>query len=101
LAREITNEGIFFAEFHNSFFSHQFLNEIVVENSVARKEKCLKGAISKLAKEITSSKNNAFVIADGVDKKVCDHVLTFQSAKGRNGLQDKDIYVVLQNLHPE
>jgi len=35
--------------------------------------------VSALAKEITSSKNNAFVIADGVDKKVGDQVLTFQS----------------------
>ncbi len=51
-----------------------------------------------MAKEICEANPNAVVIADGV--KGNDRVLTFQSAKGVNGLEEKDIYIILTNLAP-
>jgi hypothetical protein len=57
-----------------------------------------KQKVSALAKEICEANPNAVVIADGV--KGNDRVLTFQSAKGVNGLEEKDIYIILTNLAP-
>jgi hypothetical protein len=54
--------------------------------------------VSMLAKEICDANPNAIVIADGA--KGVDRVLTFQSAKGRNGLEKNDVYVILTNLAP-
>jgi hypothetical protein len=55
-----------------------------------------KEKVSMLAKEICNANPNAIVIADGA--KGIDRVLTFQSAKGRNGLEENDVYVILTNL---
>lgn len=57
-----------------------------------------KEKVSTLAKEICDANPNAIVIADGA--KGMDRVLTFQSAKGRNGLEEKDVYIILTNLAP-
>jgi hypothetical protein len=65
----------------------------LVLDSRARAEK-----VFVLAKQINDANSNAIVIADGVEG--IDRVLTFQSAKGRNGLEEKDVYIILTNLAP-
>jgi hypothetical protein len=58
--------------------------------------------VSELAREILGSKPNAIVIADAVAEDVkSERVFTFQGAKGVNGLEDRDVYVIVRNLHPE
>ena len=57
-----------------------------------------KKGVSALASEILASNQNAIVIANGTKQ---DRVLTFQGAKGRNGLEDKDIYIIATHLAPE
>ena len=51
-----------------------------------------------LACEILDSNPDAVVITDHV--KDMDRVLTHQSAKGRNGLEDNDVYIILTDLAP-
>ena len=42
------------------------------------------------------------MIADGVSNRVkSKRVYTFQGAKGVNGLEDKDVYIIVRNLHPD
>ena len=55
--------------------------------------------ISLLAAEIIQSNPNALVIADGV--RDVDNVHSFQKMKGLNGLEGRDISVVLTWLAPE
>ncbi|MGH1570717.1 hypothetical protein ACRAWG_08690 [Methylobacterium sp. P31] len=55
--------------------------------------------VSALAEEILQGNSNAVVVSDGT--KGVDGVLSFQGAKGRNGLEDKDVYIVATNLAPE
>lgn len=55
--------------------------------------------VSELAEEILQGNSNAIVISDST--KGIDGVLSFQAAKGRNGLEDKDIYIIVTNLSPE
>ena len=55
--------------------------------------------VSVLAREIMEAGENAIVISDGV--KGVDGVLSFQSAKGVNGLEDKDVFIIVTNLNPE
>jgi hypothetical protein len=43
--------------------------------------------------------SNAIIISNGVDDGI-DRVITFQKAKGQNGLQSKNIFVILTNLAP-
>jgi hypothetical protein len=57
-----------------------------------------KPKVSALAAEIVDANPDAYVISDGV--KDVDRVLTFQKAKGFNGLEDKDVYIILTNLAP-
>ena len=56
--------------------------------------------VTALAKEIISANPNAFVIANGVHDDG-ERVLTFQSAKGYNGLEDRDVYIIVTNLAPD
>jgi len=56
------------------------------------------GGVSALAKEILAANENAIVISDGA--KGIENVLNFQAAKGRNGLEDKSVYVIVTNLAP-
>jgi hypothetical protein len=58
-----------------------------------------KRKVSALAKEILQGNSNAVVVSDGT--KGVDGVLSFQGAKGRNGLEDKDVYIVATYLSPE
>ena len=55
--------------------------------------------ISCLAQEITQWNSDALVIADGA--KDVGNVYNFQKMKGLNGLQDRDISVLLTWLAPE
>lgn len=48
--------------------------------------------VSVLAREILGSVDDGIVISDGA--KGIDGVLSFQSAKGVNGLEEKDVYVI-------
>jgi hypothetical protein len=65
--------------------------------SGADRNECEK--VTALAREIVMENPNAFVISDGVKGVEC--VTTFQSMKGLNGLEDRDVYVVLTSLAPE
>ena len=47
-----------------------------------------------------SANPNAVVIANGVHDDG-ERVLTFQSAKGYNGLEDRDVYIIVTNLAPD
>jgi hypothetical protein len=61
-----------------------------------------KEKVSALVEEILGSSQNAIVIADGVSDRVkSERVYTFQKAKGVNGLEDKDVYIIVRNLHPD
>ena len=55
--------------------------------------------VSALAKEIISENANAIVISDGA--RDVERVLSFQAAKGRNGLESHDITLIVMNLAPE
>ncbi len=55
--------------------------------------------VSALAREIVRENPSAFVISDGVSG--VESVKTFQSMKGLNGLEDRDVYVILTSLAPE
>ena len=52
-----------------------------------------------LAQEILQADKNAVVISDGV-KDIPD-VYTFQGMKGLNGLEDRNIYIILTWMAPE
>jgi hypothetical protein len=60
---------------------------------------------SSLSKEIIEANPEAIVISDGVDRGALggqsDRVLTFQKAKGYNGLEEKDVYIIVTHLAPE
>jgi hypothetical protein len=56
--------------------------------------------VSALAAEILAANQNAVVISDGVREADRLRVLTHQSAKGRNGLEHNDVFVVVTNLAP-
>jgi hypothetical protein len=61
-----------------------------------------KEKVSALVLEILSRNDNAVVISDGVSRDVKnERVLTFQGAKGVNGLEDRDVYIVVTQLHPD
>jgi hypothetical protein len=47
--------------------------------------------VTALANEIMSANPNAVVIANRVND---ERVLTFQGAKGYNGLEDRDVYII-------
>jgi hypothetical protein len=55
--------------------------------------------VSALAQEILEADKNAVVISDGV-KDIPD-VYTFQGMKGLNGLEDRNIYIILTWMAPE
>jgi hypothetical protein len=55
--------------------------------------------IAKLAREIVDADPNALVIADMV--KSVERVVTYQGAKGVNGLEDRNIYVIPTYLSGE
>jgi hypothetical protein len=55
--------------------------------------------IAKLAREIVDADPNALVIADMV--KGVERVVTYQGAKGVNGLEDRNIYVIPTYLSGE
>jgi hypothetical protein len=59
-----------------------------------------KPKITALAGEILGANPNAIVIANGVDGSD-PRVKTFQRAKGLNGLNDKDIYVIPTCIAPD
>lgn len=52
-----------------------------------------------MCREVLASNKNAVVISNGA--KGTDGVLNYQLAKGRNGLEDKDIYIVVTHIGPE
>jgi hypothetical protein len=58
-----------------------------------------KAGVSQLASSILSADENAIVIANGVDKEL-PRILTFQRMKGLNGLEERNIYIVLTWLAP-
>jgi hypothetical protein len=58
-----------------------------------------KKRIGSLAKEILKENAEAEIIADMVKKM--DRVTTFQGAKGRNDLKERDIYIILTYLNGE
>ena len=55
--------------------------------------------VSALAREILEADKNAVVISDGV--KDIPGVYTFQGMKGLNGLEDRNIYIILTWMAPE
>ena len=55
--------------------------------------------VSALAQEILEADKNAVVISDGV--KDTPGVYTFQGMKGLNGLEDRNIYIILTWMAPE
>jgi hypothetical protein len=55
--------------------------------------------VSALAQEILEADKNAVVISDGV--KDIPGVYTFQGMKGLNGLEDRNIYIILTWMAPE
>jgi hypothetical protein len=57
-----------------------------------------KAKVSLLAQEIVQANPDAIVISDSV--KGTERVMTFQTAKGYNGLEEKDIYIILTHLAP-
>ena len=72
----------------------------VVFDKRAAADRLGKPKVTALAKEIISANPNAFVIANGVHDDG-ERVLTFQSAKGYNGLEDRDVYIIVTNLAPD
>ena len=54
--------------------------------------------VSAIAREILDADQNAVVITDGV--KDTDNVYTFQGMKGLNGLEDRNIYIILTWMAP-
>ena len=56
--------------------------------------------VSALAAEIAAADPNAIVISDGVSGGV-PNVYTFQSMKGLNGLERKNLYIILTWLAPD
>jgi hypothetical protein len=54
--------------------------------------------VSELAKIVTAD-SNAVVISNGVGDGI-ERIITFQKAKVQNGLQNKNIFVILTNLSP-
>ena len=59
-----------------------------------------KAKITALAEEILSANSRAIVIANGA--KLHDaRIKTFQRAKGLNGLNDNDIFIIVTFLPPE
>jgi hypothetical protein len=65
----------------------------------ARSENHDKSGVSTLARDILETEPNAIVISDGAEG--VDGVLSFQAAKGMNGLEERDVRVIVTNLHPE
>jgi hypothetical protein len=55
--------------------------------------------VSALAAEIAASDPNAAIISDGVSG--VPNVYTFQSMKGLNGLERKNLYIILTYLAPD
>jgi hypothetical protein len=55
--------------------------------------------VSALATEILAADSNATIISDGVEG--VDGVKTFQSMKGLNGLEERNIYVIATCIAPE
>ena len=76
------------------------INVPVVFDKRAAADRPGKPNVTALAKEIISANPNAFVIANGVHDDD-ERVLTFQSAKGYNGLEDRDVYIIVTNLAPD
>jgi hypothetical protein len=58
-----------------------------------------KKRVSVLAQEIIAANPNAIVVSDGVENM--DGVKTFQSMKGLNGLEEKDLYIIVTCIAPE
>jgi hypothetical protein len=56
--------------------------------------------VSALAQEILEADGNAVVITDGV-KDIPEGVYTFQRMKGLNGLEHRNIYIILTWMAPE
>ena len=56
--------------------------------------------VSALAQEILEADKNAVVISDGVKDHI-PGVYTFQGMKGLNGLEDRNIYIILTWMAPE
>lgn len=67
-------------------------------DSKARANQPSQRLVSALADEVLSYNSNAVIISDGTEKS--DRVLSFQAAKGRNGLEDRDITLIVTNLAP-
>ncbi len=55
--------------------------------------------VSALAQEILEADKNAVVMTDGV--KDIPGVYTFQGMKGLNGLEDRNVYIILTWMAPE
>lgn len=56
--------------------------------------------VTALAERILSGSEHSVVIGDGI-KIDSDRVMSFQKMKGRNGLEDKDVYIIPTWLAPE
>jgi hypothetical protein len=70
----------------------------VFEDRRARADTKEKLNVSALANEIATTNTNAVVIADGVDS--VERAMSFQGMKGLNGMEERDLFVVVQHLHP-
>ena len=55
--------------------------------------------LDALIKELLDENPDAYIICNGAEAH--DRVLTYQAAKGRNDLFDRDIYIVVTYLAPE